>query len=116
WRGNRVEDRCLHEAGLYPGSGRGFRGCSPRIHRQNRGTPAADPLLRENGLVTDFETVVAGLVLPEGPRWHEGALWLSDIGAGRVLRVDVATNEVEVVTDAIGMPSGLGFLPGGDPI
>ena len=63
-----------------------------------------------------LETVVTGLVIPEGPRWHEGALWLSDIGGGRVLRVDVATNEVEVVTDAIGMPSGLGFLPGGDPI
>ena len=72
----------------------------------------------ENGDVTDpvLETLVTGLVLPEGPRWHEGALWLSDIGGGRVLRVDPDSGAVDLITDAIGMPSGLGFLPDGDPI
>src|SRR5205814_509887 len=64
----------------------------------------------------ELETVVTGLVIPEGPRWHDGSLWLSDIGGDRVLRVDPATNDVEVVSDALTMPSGLGFLPDGDPI
>jgi sugar lactone lactonase YvrE len=63
-----------------------------------------------------LDVLVTGLVIPEGPRWHEGSLWLSDIGGDRVIRVDPATGAVDVVTDALTMPSGLGFLPDGDPI
>ena len=66
--------------------------------------------------VPEFETVVTGLVIPEGPRWHDGSLWLSDIGGNRVLKVDAGAKAVEVITDALTMPSGLGFLPDGDPI
>jgi sugar lactone lactonase YvrE len=47
----------------------------------------------------------------EGPRWHQGRLWFSDILAGHVLSVDehgVVTREAELFR-----PSGLGWLPDG---
>src|SRR5271155_780547 len=47
---------------------------------------------------------------PESPRWHDGALWLSDQLAGHVLRV--LGDAVDVV-DEIDRPSGLGFLSDG---
>jgi sugar lactone lactonase YvrE len=61
--------------------------------------------------------VVDGLWFAEGPRWHDGALWCSDIHGHRVLRVEagdgadmVAQTVVEVPDDE---PSGLGWLPDG---
>lgn len=55
-----------------------------------------------------------GLQLPECPRWHDGALWLSDMWAHEVLRVD-AGGRAEVVhrfpDDED--PGGLGWLPDG---
>ena len=30
--------------------------------------------------------LLSGLAFPEGPRWHAGRLWLSDVVNGRVLR------------------------------
>jgi sugar lactone lactonase YvrE len=62
------------------------------------------------------QTLLDGLCFGEGPRWHDGALWLSDMHAHTVLRVTeagVATKIIEVA----GRPSGLGWLPtahGGD--
>lgn len=59
-------------------------------------------------------TVVStGYAFPECPRWHDGALWFSDIHAGQVVRLDLATGESEVVAEYDGHPSGLGFLPDG---
>lgn len=55
---------------------------------------------------------VSGLGFAEAPRWHDGALWLSDITERRVLRVD-ANARVETVTRTPGEPSGLGWLPDG---
>ena len=34
-----------------------------------------------------IRTVVDGLWFAEGPRWHDGALWCSDIHGHRVVRV-----------------------------
>ena len=31
-----------------------------------------------------------GLRFPEGPRWHEGRLWFSDMHARQVIAVDLA--------------------------
>src|SRR3954465_6443596 len=56
--------------------------------------------------------VTEGLVFPEGPRWHDGSLWLSDMHAHRVLRVDETATTV-VVEDVGDKSSGLGFLPDG---
>jgi len=63
------------------------------------GAPALRPLLE-------------GLAFPEGPRWHDGSLWLSDMHARRVLRLD-AEGRAETVAEVSGRPSGLGWLPDG---
>lgn len=58
-------------------------------------------------------TLVAdGIVFGEGPRWHAGALWFSDIGDGGVHRVS-PSGGLERVVDVAGRPSGLGWLPDG---
>lgn len=53
-----------------------------------------------------------GLRFGEGPRWRDGALYLSDIADGKVLRID-APGQTRVVTPFPGRPSGLGWLPDG---
>ncbi len=55
---------------------------------------------------------VRGLIFPEDPRWHNGALWCSDIADGKVLRI-TAGGEVDVIADGLLRPSGLGWLPEG---
>ncbi|MFQ5698623.1 MAG: SMP-30/gluconolactonase/LRE family protein [Myxococcota bacterium] len=59
-----------------------------------------------------LETLVDGLVFPEGPRWRDGRLWLSDMHRGAVLAVDPAGKSEEIVR-VPGSPSGLGWLPDG---
>lgn len=53
-----------------------------------------------------------GRAFLEGPRWHDGALWVSDMHAHEVLRID-PTGAAEVVARLDGPPSGLGWLPDG---
>ena len=48
----------------------------------------------------------------EGPRWHDGAWWVSDFYRHRVIRVTPDGDESLVVT-VPGQPSGLGWLPDG---
>ena len=57
------------------------------------------------------EVALAGLKFPEGPRWRDGAWWVSDQLAGTVHRVYEAGG-TECVVEIDG-PSGLGFLPDG---
>ena len=58
-----------------------------------------------------IETLLDGLVFPEGPRWRDGTLWFSDIWDDRVARV---TLDGECTTVArLEQPSGLGWLPDG---
>lgn len=59
-------------------------------------------------------TMAEGLVFPECPRWHDGAVWFSDQHDGRVLRLDPSNGSVSEVVAVPGQPSGLGWLPGGD--
>jgi sugar lactone lactonase YvrE len=59
--------------------------------------------------------VSGGLVFPEAPRWHDDRLWLSDIHAHRVMRLE-ADNSWTVVAELGDRPSGLGFLPDGTPL
>lgn len=56
--------------------------------------------------------LVDGLVFPEGPRWHEGRLWFSDMIGGRVMTVDL-DGSTETVCEVPGWPSGLGWLADG---
>jgi sugar lactone lactonase YvrE len=56
--------------------------------------------------------VMTGLVFGESPRWHDGRLWLSDMGAGAVIALDL-DGKSEVVARVQTGVSGLGFLPDG---
>jgi sugar lactone lactonase YvrE len=53
-----------------------------------------------------------GFHFGEGPRWHDGRLYLSDFYAGSVKAVTM-DGDVETVLEVPGQPSGLGWLPDG---
>jgi sugar lactone lactonase YvrE len=59
-----------------------------------------------------LEVLVDGRVFLEGPRWRDGALWVSDMHAHEVLRVS-PDGGVKVVFAHSEPVSGLGFLPNG---
>ncbi|HEY2304114.1 MAG TPA: SMP-30/gluconolactonase/LRE family protein [Acidimicrobiales bacterium] len=56
--------------------------------------------------------VLTGLAFAEAPRWHDGALFVSDIFGRQVWRV-VPGEAPEVIHEVPGLPSGLGWLPDG---
>lgn len=58
------------------------------------------------------EVLLDGLAFAEGPRWHDGRLFFSDMHAGAVLAVD-ADGRAETIVRVEGDPSGLGWLPDG---
>lgn len=57
-------------------------------------------------------TLIDGLRFPEGPRWHEGRLWFSDMHSGEVLAVDMQ-GRTETIVEVAAEPSGLGWTPEG---
>jgi sugar lactone lactonase YvrE len=64
--------------------------------------------------VTEYSSTVVldGLKFPEGPRWHDGRLWFSDMHAHRVMSLS-PNGQTSVVAEVPNQPSGLGFLPDG---
>jgi sugar lactone lactonase YvrE len=56
--------------------------------------------------------LVEGLRFPEGPRWHDGRLFVSDQHACRVLAIS-PDGSVETIVDVPQGPSGLGWTPDG---
>ncbi len=54
-----------------------------------------------------------GLTFPECPRWHDGALWFSDVHAHKVMRM-TPDGRAEAVIENAHQPAGLGWLPNGD--
>ena len=58
-------------------------------------------------------TLLTGLCFGEGPRWHEGRLYFSDMHAHRVLSVGDDA-QPETVVEVEHCPSGLGWTPSGD--
>jgi sugar lactone lactonase YvrE len=54
-----------------------------------------------------------GLCFGEGPRWRDGALWLSDMHAHEVIRL-TPDGTRDTICRVEHWPSGLGWLPGGD--
>lgn len=58
---------------------------------------------------------VDGYVFLEGPRWHEGRLWVSDIWAHKVYCIE-EDGRAEIAAEVPERPSGLGFLPDGTPL
>ena len=61
-------------------------------------------------MVLETKVLLDGLGFPEGPRWHDGKLWFSDMGTNQVMTVDLDGN-AETVVEVQGQPSGLGWLP-----
>jgi len=59
-----------------------------------------------------LERVADGIVFGEGPRWHAGRLFFSDIKDHAVKAVG-PDGKVETVVELAGEPSGLGWLPDG---
>jgi sugar lactone lactonase YvrE len=57
-------------------------------------------------------TLLDGLSFPEGPRWHGGKLYFSDMHAHRVMTVDMQGRS-SIVCEVPAWPSGLGWLPDG---
>ena len=59
-----------------------------------------------------LKVLIDGLAFPEGPRWHDGKFYFSDMHAHQVLAVDMAGKR-EVICEVPNRPSGLGWLPDG---
>ena len=53
-----------------------------------------------------------GQMFLEGPRWHDGKLWFSDMHAHQVKTVDL-NGHSEVIAEVAAWPSGLGWLADG---
>jgi sugar lactone lactonase YvrE len=62
--------------------------------------------------MTAPQILFTGLAFGESPRWHDGALWFSDMGAGELIVADLAGDR-EVVAPVPGTPMGIGWLPDG---
>ncbi len=60
----------------------------------------------------ETKVLLDGLNFPEGPRWHDGKLWFSDMQGLHVMTVDTAGRADKIVKIS-GSPSGLGWLPDG---
>ncbi|GAA5062020.1 sugar lactone lactonase YvrE [Thermocatellispora tengchongensis] len=61
----------------------------------------------------DITTVLTGFSYTEGPRWHQGRLWFSDMYTHQVLSAAEDGRELRVEAEVAGQPSGLGWLPDG---
>jgi len=64
-------------------------------------------------MTRDIEILHEGLDFGEGPRWHDGRLWLSDFYPHHVLSLG-PTGDARVELELDDQPSGLGWLPDGD--
>ena len=62
--------------------------------------------------MANIKILLDGLTFPEGPRWRDGRLWLSDMHDNRVLTVDL-NGRSQTVCKVENQPSGLGWLPDG---
>lgn len=66
-------------------------------------------------MIATPETLLEGLVFPEGPRWYGDRLWLADMHGHRVLTVDLQGNSTHIAAFD-DKPSGIGLLADGTPI
>jgi sugar lactone lactonase YvrE len=58
-----------------------------------------------------MDVLLEGLLFPESPRWHDGALWLADWAANEVLRL--GDSGPQVVATVPSFPMCIDFLPDG---
>ena len=62
--------------------------------------------------MANVKPLIDGLAFAEGPRWHNGKLWFSDMQGLEVMNVDL-NGHTETVAEVPNWPSGLGWLPDG---
>ncbi len=62
--------------------------------------------------MAQLEPWLDGFAFLEGPRWHQGRLWFSDMHAQRVYAAS-EDGRVEAIARVPDCPSGLGWLPDG---
>lgn len=65
-----------------------------------------------DGMTPTTRVLIDGLIFPEGPRWHDGALYFSDMHGRAVWRVTPGGTSSKV-SGFRGEVSGLGWLPDG---
>jgi gluconolactonase len=70
----------------------------PRIERLD---PALDALIAPG---TTLERVATGFGFTEGPLWHDGRLWFSDVSGDTLRAVDPSGRVEELITNAGGLP------------
>ena len=60
--------------------------------------------------MTSSAVVLEGLAFGEGPRWHDGRLWFSDMHAHVVHAFDPASGALDSIVEVAGAPvrSGMG--------
>jgi sugar lactone lactonase YvrE len=63
-------------------------------------------------MTRELSVVLESCSFLEGPRWHEGRLWVSDFYSHSVLATD-GHGTTDVVATVPNQPSGLGWLPDG---
>ena len=63
--------------------------------------------------MTELTVVAEKYSFLEGPRWHDGRLWLSDFYTHQVVSMDESGGDVRVEASVPAQPSGLGWLPDG---
>lgn len=57
--------------------------------------------------------VLTGMSFLEGPRWHDGRIWVSDFYTHRVLSAGADGADLRTEAEVPQQPSGLGWLPDG---
>jgi sugar lactone lactonase YvrE len=62
--------------------------------------------------MAEFKVLLDGLMFTEGPRWHDGKLFFSDMQAHKVMSVDLE-GKAQTIVEVPTWPSGLGWLPDG---
>ena len=63
--------------------------------------------------MSDLAVVVEKYAFLEGPRWHDGRIWVSDFYTHQVVSADEHGGDLRVEAQVPAQPSGLGWLPDG---
>jgi gluconolactonase len=71
----------------------------PRVERVD---PALDTLIAPTARV---ERVATGFTFTEGPLWHKGRLWFSDVAGDRMHAVDASGKVDQLIANAGGLPN-----------
>lgn len=83
-------------------------------HRLAADGGGSDNAVVDPSTVISASLVADGLTFLEGPRWHDGALWVSDFYNGMVLSFPDGCAPPQVIAHVPAQPSGLGWNPDGD--